>query len=129
MWKDMVEKERKKNSATVDDSSAESKPWYRSSYVMIAMSAVVFAVLLSAQPRLPPLTVFPVGSTRLYSLFVFGLPVLTALHGCNKNFVSVTRFPCRVVHALLQAALYWQEGCLTVSWGGIGIAKVSVIDM
>ena len=46
----MVEKERKENAATVDDSGAESKPWYRSSLFMIALSCVVFAVLLSAWP-------------------------------------------------------------------------------
>ncbi|CAL8461976.1 g1507 [Coccomyxa elongata] len=48
VWKDMVEKERKRQSATVDDDSTEkAKPWYKSRAFLIALSLVVFAVLLS----------------------------------------------------------------------------------
>lgn len=44
----MVEKERKRQSATVDDDSTEkAKPWYKSRAFLIALSLVVFSVLLS----------------------------------------------------------------------------------
>ena len=49
----MVEKERKRQSATVDDDSAEkAKPWYKSRAFLIALSLVVFAVLLSKSSSL-----------------------------------------------------------------------------
>lgn len=53
VWKDMVEKERKRQSATVDDDSTEeAKPWYKSRAFCIALSIIVFAVLLSKSSSL-----------------------------------------------------------------------------
>jgi len=51
VWKDMVEKERRKNAATVDGSADEAPvAWYQSKVFRLAASIAVFAVLLSARP-------------------------------------------------------------------------------
>ncbi len=57
VWKDMVERERKSNAATVDTSRAGSIAWFRRyhQFFVLPLSVAVFAALLSARlPKPPP---------------------------------------------------------------------------
>lgn len=52
MWKDMVERERKGHSATVEDFAPGLTSWLQRNrqYFMILLAAAAFAVLLSELP-------------------------------------------------------------------------------
>ena len=58
MWKDMVERERKGHSATVEDFAPGLTSWLQRNrqYFMILLAAIAFAVLLGkhTRPSLPP---------------------------------------------------------------------------
>ncbi len=71
MWKDMVERERKGHSATVEDFAPGLTSWLQRNrqYFMILLAAVAFAVLLGEHtcPSLPAVITHPMADWLVVS--------------------------------------------------------------